>query len=60
VTTINRQHAQARGVITMRMNEGDRVVAISAFQAGLAERDGIEDNDAPEPGVNGPGSGRDA
>jgi DNA gyrase subunit A len=60
VTTINRQHAQARGVITMRMNEGDRVVAISAFQAGLAERDGIEDNDAPDPGVNGPGPGRDA
>ena len=50
VTTINRQKAQARGVITMRMNEGDRVVAISAFRAGLADRDGIEDNDAPEPG----------
>jgi len=60
VTTINRQHAQARGVITMRMNEGDRVVAISAFRAGLAERDGIEDNDAPEPGGNGPASGSDA
>ena len=26
VNTINRQHAQARGVITMRLNEGDRVV----------------------------------
>ncbi len=36
-------------MITMRMNEGDRVVAISAFRAGLAERDGIEDNGAPEP-----------
>jgi len=59
VTTINRQHAQARGVITMRMNEGDRVVAISAFRAGLADREGIEDNDAPEPGGSGPvpGSG---
>jgi DNA gyrase subunit A len=59
VTTINRQHAQARGVITMRMNEGDRVVAISAFRAGLAEREGIEDNDAPDPGGNDPvpGSG---
>src|SRR5437667_8218963 len=41
VTTINRQHAQARGVITMRMNEGDRVVAISAFRAGLADPDSI-------------------
>src|SRR3954465_2236408 len=60
VTTINRQHAQARGVITMRMNEGDRVVAISAFRAGLAERDAIEDNDAPEPGGSGPAPGRGA
>jgi DNA gyrase subunit A len=60
VTTINRQHAQARGVITMRMNEGDRVVAISAFRAGLADRDGIEDNDAPEPGDSGPAPGRNA
>jgi DNA gyrase subunit A len=60
VTTINRQHAQARGVITMRMNEGDRVVAISAFRAGLADRDGIEDNDAPEPGGSGPTPGRNA
>jgi DNA gyrase subunit A len=57
VTTINRQHAQARGVITMRMNEGDRVVAISAFRAGLAEQGAIEDNDAPEPGGSGPASG---
>jgi DNA gyrase subunit A len=56
VNTINRQHAQARGVITMRMNEGDRVVAISAFRAGLAEPTGIDDNGAPEPGV-GPGEG---
>jgi DNA gyrase subunit A len=59
VTTINRQHAQARGVITMRMNEGDRVVAISAFRAGLAEQGAIEDNGTPEPGGSGPvpGSG---
>jgi DNA gyrase subunit A len=50
VTTINRQHAQARGVITMRMNEGDRVVAISAFRAGLAEREPVGDNGAPAGG----------
>jgi DNA gyrase subunit A len=56
VNTINRQHTQARGVITMRMNEGDRVVAISAFRAGLADRDAIGDNDAPEPG-GGSGAG---
>ncbi len=60
VTTINRQHAQARGVITMRMNEGDRVVAISAFRSGLADRDGIEDNDDPEPGGSGPAPGHGA
>ena len=57
VNTINRQHTQARGVITMRMNEGDRVVAISAFRAGLAEQGGIGDNDAPEPGGGGPAAG---
>jgi DNA gyrase subunit A len=56
MSTINRQHAQARGVITMRMNEGDRVVAISAFRAGLADPDGIGDNGAPEPGGVGPGA----
>jgi DNA gyrase subunit A len=60
VTTINRQHAQARGVITMRMNEGDRVVAISAFRAGLADRDAIGENDGPEPDGDGPVAGRDA
>jgi DNA gyrase subunit A len=54
MNTINRQHAQARGVITMRMNEGDRVVAISAFRAGLAEPTAIGDNDAPDPGGVGP------
>jgi DNA gyrase subunit A len=60
VTTINRQHAQARGVITMRMNEGDRVVAISAFRSGLAERDAIEDNDDPGSGGSGPTPGAGA
>jgi DNA gyrase subunit A len=54
VNTINRQHAQARGVITMRMNEGDRVVAISAFRAGLADDLGSDDNGGPEAG---PGAG---
>jgi DNA gyrase subunit A len=57
VNTINRQKAQARGVITMRMNEGDRVVAIAAFRAGLAEQGAIDDNGDPEPGAGGPGQG---
>ncbi|MBA2299705.1 MAG: DNA gyrase subunit A, partial [Chloroflexi bacterium] len=60
VKTINRQHAQARGVITMRLNEGDRVVGIAAFRAGLADRDGMGDDGAPEaggPGQAGPNGG---
>ncbi len=45
--TINRYSSGARGVIVMRLAEGDRVVAIAAFREGLAERDGIDDNDGP-------------
>jgi DNA gyrase subunit A len=51
--TINRQHAQARGVITMRLNEGDKVVGIAAFRAGLADRDAMGDDE--DPGTGGPG-----
>ncbi len=43
--TINRYSSQARGVIVMRLNEGDRVVGIAAFRAGLAQRGGMSDND---------------
>ncbi len=43
--TINRYSSGARGVIVMRLAEGDRVVAINAFRAGLAEQGSIEDND---------------
>ncbi len=46
--SINRYSSGARGVIVMRLAEGDRVVAIAAFRAGLAEARGIGDNDAPE------------
>jgi DNA gyrase subunit A len=45
--TINRYSSAARGVIVMRLAEGDRVVAIAAFREGLAERDGVDDNDGP-------------
>jgi DNA gyrase subunit A len=58
--SINRYSSGARGVIVMRLAEGDRVVAIAAFRSGLAEHDGIEDNDAPEPGVTNPAPGTDA
>ena len=58
--SINRYSSGARGVIVMRLAEGDRVVAIAAFRAGLAERGGIGDNDAPEPGGDGPAPGSGA
>ncbi len=46
--SINRYSSGARGVIVMRLAEGDRVVAIAAFRAGLAEGRGIGDNGDPE------------
>jgi DNA gyrase subunit A len=61
--SINRYSSGARGVIVMRLAEGDRVVAIAAFRAGLAERGGMGDNDDPGGGdAGGPGtvSGHDA
>jgi DNA gyrase subunit A len=59
--SINRYSSQARGVIVMRLGDGDKVVAISAFREGLAERGGIGDNDDPQPDGSGPagtGEGR--
>ncbi len=55
VRTINRQRPEARGVITMRLNEGDRVVGIAAFREGLAERESMGDNGGPDAGPTGPG-----
>jgi DNA gyrase subunit A len=58
--TINRYSSQARGVIVMRLAEGDRVVAIAAFRAGLAEQDGMGDDGGPGTdgaSPTGPGSG---
>jgi DNA gyrase subunit A len=51
--TINRYSPGARGVIVMRLAEGDQVAAIAAFRPGLADRDGMGDDGAPEP--EGPG-----
>jgi DNA gyrase subunit A len=45
--TINRYSPAARGVIVMRLAEGDRVVAIAAFRAGLADKDAMGDDGAP-------------
>ncbi|HET9682248.1 MAG TPA: DNA gyrase C-terminal beta-propeller domain-containing protein, partial [Candidatus Limnocylindrales bacterium] len=54
VKTVNRYSPSARGVIVMRLNEGDRVVGIAAFRPGLAEARGSDDNGSPE---SGPGGG---
>jgi DNA gyrase subunit A len=53
--TINRYSSGARGVIVMRLAEGDRVVGIAAFRPGLAERNGIGDNGAPDAGPDADG-----
>jgi DNA gyrase subunit A len=67
--TVNRYSPSARGVIVMRLNEGDRVVGIAAFRPGLAEARATDDNDGPDAGPGGapggdggtqPGSGRGA
>jgi DNA gyrase subunit A len=52
--TINRYSPGARGVIVMRLAEGDQVAAIAAFRPGLAERDAMGDDGAPESGGPGP------
>jgi DNA gyrase subunit A len=51
--TINRYSSSARGVIVMRLAEGDRVAATAAFRPGLADRDGMGDDGAPA--TDGPG-----
>jgi DNA gyrase subunit A len=47
VQAINRYGSAARGVIVMRLNEGDGVAGIAVFRAGLAEGRAMGDNDAP-------------
>ncbi|HEX5241279.1 MAG TPA: DNA gyrase subunit A [Candidatus Limnocylindrales bacterium] len=53
VKTVNRYSPSARGVIVMRLNEGDRVVGIAAFRPGLAEGRLSDDNGSPEAGPGG-------
>jgi DNA gyrase subunit A len=45
VKSINRYSRDARGVIVMRLNEGDGVAGIAVFRAGLADQRSIGDND---------------
>jgi DNA gyrase subunit A len=60
-SSINRYSPQARGVIVMRLSEGDRVVGIAAFRAGLADREGIGENGVPgDDPAPPPGSGPSA
>ncbi|MGH2407535.1 MAG: DNA gyrase subunit A [Candidatus Limnocylindrales bacterium] len=47
VMAITRQHTDTRGVIVMRLNEGDTVAGIAVFRAGLAEQRSMGDNGAP-------------
>ena len=47
VKAINRYGSAARGVIVMRLNEGDTVAGIAVFRAGLAEQRSMGDNDDP-------------
>jgi DNA gyrase subunit A len=48
--SISRYSPSARGVLVMRLNEGDQVAGIAVFRAGLAEGRGLGDNDAPGDG----------
>jgi DNA gyrase subunit A len=50
VKSVNRYGPQARGVIVMRLNEGDQVAGIAVFRAGLAEQRQIGNNDSPAGG----------
>jgi DNA gyrase subunit A len=53
--TVNRYSPSARGVIVMRLNEGDRVVGIAAFRPGLAEARASDDNGDPAAGPDSSG-----
>jgi DNA gyrase subunit A len=57
VKSVNRYSSQARGVIVMRLSDGDTVAAIAAFRLGLAERGAMGDNDGPAPIDGGSTSG---
>jgi DNA gyrase subunit A len=52
VQSVNRYGSQARGVIVMRLNQGDEVAGIAVFRAGLAEQRQMGHNDGP-PGNGG-------
>jgi DNA gyrase subunit A len=47
VKSVSRQSSSARGVIVMRLNEGDEVAGIAVFRAGLAEQRSMDHNGDP-------------
>jgi DNA gyrase subunit A len=51
VKSVNRYSSSARGVIVMRLKDGDSVAGISVFREGLAAGRGMADNDDPEAGA---------
>jgi DNA gyrase subunit A len=53
VKSINRYSRDARGVIVMRLNQGDEVAGIAAFRAGLAGQRSMGDNGGAEDGDAG-------
>ncbi len=57
VKSVNRYSSGARGVIVMRLHEGDEVAGIAVFRAGLAEQRGIDQNDPTESAGDAPGGG---
>ncbi len=48
VKSVNRYGSQARGVIVMRLNQGDEVAGIAVFRVGLAEQRSMDHNDDPD------------
>jgi len=47
VKSVNRYSSGARGVIVMRLKDGDSVAGIAVFREGLAAGRGMADNDVP-------------
>jgi DNA gyrase subunit A len=56
VNSINRYGSAARGVIVMRLNDGDSVAGIAVFREGLADGHDVDENGADGPGEGGPDS----
>ena len=60
VKCVNRYSSAARGVIVMRLNDGDTVAGIAVFRAGLAQQRGVDENEPRRTGRPEPGTGAGA